>query len=526
MDFYRNYSVATRPTSKPVQRRKNHEVDLSATHDSYYYNLVHSRICSTNMPPQHAVLEDADVLELMFYVIHQGKMGKTFLYENWPETFTADGLPLPYRRQRGRPGIAWSAERGRFGYVSIWGAYTLCGIGHVLELVGDDPDFLSTEVNQRNWVWQRPGRNGLAPSYNQAEKSGKYRMFDFDDDIEVRWDLIEWPTKVDVDRVSQTFAHYMDVQSGLRRSLLPRSVLQAWKSRATDKQRPPQLGKIEADDDSDYGDDENPMPRYTATAPPPPPTGEDNPVASVETPPAPTTPLGRTPLRTARALPSSKAGEGSSSKQPARLFNQTEGTPTKHSQQSRRPLAFPMVDDFSANVAQQNLNVAVAAYHRARNNSIRSYQAAVEEAGMMDTIASQSRHALTGAMQIAEMNGLSLGDLRVPHNDGPTEENEDWESWLTTLPGARPNVAPTPPFPISKAVRDAVALLPDFFDVRYAATTQADTAVPHSTTTTPMPRPAVVIPTRPLSDQNTPRPKKRVAAQKSMGQAGKRPKYM
>ncbi|KAK5715548.1 hypothetical protein LTR15_010193 [Elasticomyces elasticus] len=195
---------------------KSQSVDLSSTGNNKYleYKAMHKRFTPTDLPPQGAILSDADAYDLLYLAHVDKKIPVSMLGEMWKATYTAEGYPHRHRKQLGMPAIVWSPRLQRYTYPCIYGAYTLYGEGHFRKLFGGRQDILD-DVSDSSGVreWQRPGANPtsdppMQQSYSKA-KAAEAKFIMSDGSMEVDLNVIIWPTYFDHQRTSKAWIEHL-----------------------------------------------------------------------------------------------------------------------------------------------------------------------------------------------------------------------------------------------------------------------------------------------------------------------------
>lgn len=202
VEFYDLYDPANPVVSEAVSGTEHKELDLGMTNNQLFYYYFHGRITPTRLPPPQTQLEDADVHALMLEVHINKRFPVSWLQETWSGVFNTSGLPLPHRRPMGRPAVGWDAETQEWRYWSVYGTYTLCGGGHLLQYFQDENkehELDATTKDGGSWPWARPNR-GKVRSYAQAMKDKV--LFVLDTETVVRFDCVEHPERVDWPRMS------------------------------------------------------------------------------------------------------------------------------------------------------------------------------------------------------------------------------------------------------------------------------------------------------------------------------------
>ncbi|KAK3617380.1 hypothetical protein LTR56_025324 [Elasticomyces elasticus] len=205
-----------RETLNEPTHEKSQAVDLSSTGNDTFleYKAMHKRFTPKDLPPQGAILSDADAYDLLYLAHVDKKIPSSLLGEMWKATFTAEGYPYRHRKQLGMPAIVWSPRLGRYTYPCIYGSYTLYGGGHFLKLFGSRQDVLD-DVSDNAGVreWQRPGANPtsdppMQQSYSKAKTAGA-KFIQSDGSMDVDLNVILWPTHFDHQRTSKAWIEHL-----------------------------------------------------------------------------------------------------------------------------------------------------------------------------------------------------------------------------------------------------------------------------------------------------------------------------
>ncbi|KJX97179.1 hypothetical protein TI39_contig532g00001 [Zymoseptoria brevis] len=147
----------------------------------------------------------------MRIVFKDGTITKAQLPIAFLGVFSSKGVIHNHRMQIGRPAVTRkSGTENAWGYVCIAATYTLCSGDKLRELFRSyrKEDYFGYN-KQRVYNYCRSGRtDGQSFRKNGANgaKAGQpaAAMFTIDEDegIEVDWEIVQWPTIVDQDRVT------------------------------------------------------------------------------------------------------------------------------------------------------------------------------------------------------------------------------------------------------------------------------------------------------------------------------------
>ncbi|QIX02112.1 hypothetical protein AMS68_007629 [Peltaster fructicola] len=199
--YYKDYD--------PVQRKKMRSIDpqvsidLTTTSDLQLWNVFHSQLSATNLPPDNVILADADVAALMM-LSKKGEIKYSHLHNRWPTTFDISGRPLLRRKPYGMPVIAHfkgdeTSPEGYY-YLCCEENYTLCGQDYVECTL---PDHKRTSSAARPpYPWQQLVDQH---SYRGSYPGRKTQYLTIERHVPVNWNCIVPPKVISWDHMSQAY---------------------------------------------------------------------------------------------------------------------------------------------------------------------------------------------------------------------------------------------------------------------------------------------------------------------------------